>query len=83
LFHPPLIIARQRMGMGKIVVPTPVLQIPTSAALRKDADRSFVDWVDEMIGGYYRNGQTTSWYDSFLVGAGIDPKSVPGLIKQS
>ena len=41
LFHPPLLAARQRLGKGKIVVPTPAQSQASSAAIRKD-DAEFV-----------------------------------------
>ncbi len=41
LFHPPLLAARQRLGKGKIVVPTPAQSQASSAAIRK-GDTEFV-----------------------------------------
>jgi polar amino acid transport system substrate-binding protein len=54
LFHPPLLAARQRLGTGKIVVPTPAQSQPSSAALRKEDDEAFVQWVDQAMAGYYQ-----------------------------
>lgn len=81
LFHPPLIAARQRLGSGKIVVPQPVQSNPSSAAVRK-GDTAFVEWVDQQISGYYKSRQTQMWYEEFLKGFGLDPKSAPPLIKE-
>ena len=44
--------------------------------MRKEADKSFVEWVDKEIGKFYANGQTQKWYEEFLVGFGLDPKVV-------
>ena len=81
LFHPPLLAARQRLGRGKIVVPAPAQIQPSSVALRKD-DPAFVSWVDSAIGEFYRSGQTQKWYEEFLVGFGLDPKSAPPVMKE-
>lgn len=82
LFHPPLLAARQRLGTGKIVVPTPAQSQPSSAAVRKEADKSFVTWVDKAISGHYQSGQTQKWYEEFLVGFGLDPKASPPVMKE-
>ena len=82
LFHPPLLAARQKLGSGKIVVPTPAQWQASSVAVRKEADRSFVEWVDKEIGKFYANGQTQKWYEEFLVGFGLDPKASPPVMKE-
>ena len=51
LFHPPLLAARQRLGKGKIVVPTPAVAQASSTALRK-GDTEFVAWVDKQLVEY-------------------------------
>ena len=81
LFHPPLIAARQRLGRGKIVVPTPVKSNPTSAAVRK-GDKEFVAFVDAQLKDYYSSGQIQTWYEEFLTGFGLDPKAAPAIIKE-
>jgi polar amino acid transport system substrate-binding protein len=82
LFHPPLLAARQKLGAGKIVVPTPAQSQASSVAVRKEADKSFVEWVDKAIGKYYASGQTQKWYEEFLVGFGLDPKASPPVMKE-
>lgn len=82
LFHPPLLAARQKLGAGKIVVPTPAQSQASSVAVRKDADKSFVDWVDKEIGKFYASGQTQKWYEEFLVGFGLDPKASPPVMRE-
>ena len=82
LFHPPLLAARQRLGTGKIVVPTPAQSQASSVAVRKEADKSFVEWVDKEIGRFYASGQTQKWYEEFLVGFGLDPKASPPVMKE-
>jgi len=82
LFHPPLLAARQKLGSGKIVVPTPAQSQASSAAVRKEADRAWVDWVDQQLAKYYASGQTQKWYEEFLVGFGLDPKASPPVMKE-
>jgi polar amino acid transport system substrate-binding protein len=82
LFHPPLLAARQKLGTGKIVVPSPAQWQASSVAVRKEADKSFVNWVDKQIAGYYASGQTQKWYEQFLVGFGLDPKASPPVMKE-
>ena len=82
LFHPPLLTARQKLGFGKIVVPAPAKSQASSVALRKEADKSFVEWVDKEIGRFYESGQTQKWYEEFLVGFGLDPKASPPVMKE-
>ncbi|MEK9968246.1 MAG: transporter substrate-binding domain-containing protein [Ferrovibrio sp.] len=82
LFHPPLLAARQRLGAGKIVVPTPAQSQPSSVAVRKEDDKAFLTWVDTTINGYYTSGQTQRWYEEFLRGFGLDPKAAPPVMKE-
>jgi polar amino acid transport system substrate-binding protein len=82
LFHPPLLAARQKLGSGKIVVPTPPQSQASSAAVRKEADHAWVDWVDQQLAKYYASGQTQKWYEEFLVGFGLDPKGSPPVMKE-
>lgn len=81
LFHPPLLAARQRLGTGKIVVPTPAQSQASSAAVRKD-DKAFLAFVDKSIADYYKSGQTQKWYEEFLVGFGLNPKASPPVMKE-
>lgn len=82
LFHPPLLAARQRLGTGKIVVPLPAQSQPSSVAVRKEDDKAFLTWVNATIHGYYTSGQTQRWYEEFLRGFGLDPKSAPPVMKE-
>ncbi len=81
LFHPPLIAARKKLGAGQIVVPAPVKSNATSAAVRK-GDTEFVEFVDEQLKDYYDSGKIQTWYEEFLTGFGLDPKSAPAIKKE-
>jgi len=81
LFHPPLLAARQKLGKGKIVVPTPAQWQASSTALRKD-DTAFVSWVDQQLAENYKSGQTQKWYEQALTDFGLDPKLAPPVMKE-
>ena len=77
LFHPPLLAARQKLGRGQLVIPTPAFSSPSSIAVRREADKTFRDWVDHTIFYYYETGRTQLWYEEFLTEFGLDPKASP------
>jgi len=77
LFHPPLLAARKKFGAGKIVIPTPAFSSPSSIAVRREADKTFRDWVSHTIFYYYETGRTQRWYEEFLTEFGLDPKASP------
>ncbi|MBM3555481.1 MAG: transporter substrate-binding domain-containing protein [Alphaproteobacteria bacterium] len=81
LFHPPLLAARQRLGKGNIVVPTPAQSQASSTALRK-GDTAFVAWVDKQLAAHYQSGQTQKWYEQALSEFGLDPKMAPPIMKE-
>jgi polar amino acid transport system substrate-binding protein len=81
LFHPPLLAARQRLGRGQIVVPTPAQSQASSAAIRKN-DPEFVAWVDKELAGFYKSGQTQKWYEAALSDFGLDPALAPPVMKE-
>ena len=81
LFHPPLLAARQRLGKGKIVVPTPAVTQASSTALRK-GDTEFATWVNQQLAENYKSGQTEKWYEQAVADFGLDPKLAPPVMKE-
>ena len=81
MFHPPLLAAKQKLGKGQLVVPTPAESVPSSTAARK-GDTAFVAWLDKTTGEYYRSGQSEKWYEQALADFGLDPKTVPPIMKE-
>jgi polar amino acid transport system substrate-binding protein len=81
MFHPPLLAAKQKLGKGQLVVPTPPESVPSSTAARK-GDTAFVAWLDKTTGDYYRSGQSEKWYEQALADFGLDPKTVPPIMKE-
>ena len=82
LFHPPLIAMRKKIGRGQIVIPSPIRQSASSAGVRREADKTFRDWVNTTLSYYYITGQTQAWYEEFLVDFGVDPKTVPAIRRE-
>ena len=82
LFHPPLITMRKKIGRGQIVLPAPVRQSASSAGVRREADKTWRDWVNTAIAYYYATGQTQVWYEDFLKSFDVDPKSVPAIRRE-
>ncbi|MEP1768307.1 MAG: transporter substrate-binding domain-containing protein [Sulfitobacter sp.] len=81
LFHPPLITMRKNIGRGQIAIPTPIRASASSAGVRKEADKSFRDWVSTTISYMYETGQTQGLYEDFLVSFDVDPATVPAIRK--
>jgi len=77
LFHPPLLAARKKFGKGQLVIPTPAFSSPSSMAVRREADKTFRDWVDHTIFYYYETGRTQRWYEEFLTEFGLDAAASP------
>jgi|TARA_R110001583_G_scaffold195355_2_gene372144 polar amino acid transport system substrate-binding protein len=82
LFSPPLIAMRKKLGRGQIVLPEPIRATASSAAVRKEADKTFRDWINTAITYYYETGQTQVWYEEFLTSFGVDPSKVPSVRKE-
>jgi polar amino acid transport system substrate-binding protein len=81
LFHPPLLAARQKLGKGKLVVPTPPAWQASSAALRQ-GDTEFAAWVNQQLAESYKSGQTEKWYEQAVADFGLDPKLAPPVMKE-
>lgn len=77
LFHPPLLAAKKKFGKGKIVIPTPAFSSPSSMAVRREADKTFRDWVSHTVFYFYETGRTQTWYEEFLTEFGLDPAASP------
>lgn len=81
-FHPALIVQYSRIKIGKVILPEEVYAIPTSVGLMKSDDPSFKTWVNDFITKLYASGQTQEIFETYIASKGIDPKSVPGLVKE-
>lgn len=82
MFHPPMVILSQKIGKGRIVLPTPVYSAASSVAVRKEPDGKFRDWLDTNVAKFYASNQTQVWYEEFLKSRGIDPGKVPAIRRE-
>ena len=83
MYAPALVLLKNRLKSGSVVVPTPARQSPTSAGVRREADKDWRDWVGVGIGYLYQTGQTEQIYEDYLKFRGIDPASAPGLMPET
>ena len=82
LYHPALVLQQHRVGMGKVVLPEPILASSTSAGVRRETDKTWRDWLGLALGFYYTTGQTEQFYETFLRSRGIDPTTAPAVTRE-
>lgn len=82
LFHPPLIALQRKVGMGKIALPRPVRASASSVAVRREADTTWRDYLTHAVAYWYGTGQLQEWYEQFLKSRGIDPATVPPIMRE-
>ncbi len=82
-YHPALVIAYSKIRKGKVQVPQPVVALPTSVGIRREADTGFRDQLNASIGKLYASGQTQVLYGQYLKTKGIDGETVPGVMKET
>lgn len=77
LFLPPLMRFQQKLGSGKVVRPSPPRANPSSIAVRREADKTWRDFLSTATLFWHENGSVQGWYEAYLVGAGTDPAKMP------
>lgn len=82
-FHPALVVQYSRLKLGKVILPTPVNPVPTSAGLRKEANPAFRNWVSEQFAELYQSGVPDQIFNGYLKSKNIDPTGIPGLVKEA
>jgi polar amino acid transport system substrate-binding protein len=82
-FHPALVVQYSRLKLGKVILPTPVNPVPTSAGLRKDANPAFRNWVSEQFASLYKDEVPDQIFNAYLKSKNIDPTGIPGLVKEA
>jgi polar amino acid transport system substrate-binding protein len=83
LFHPALIAYRLKIGQGRVVVPKPAVTSVAGAGIRREADKTWRDYLTSVLTFYYENGATEGFYRTYLASRGLDPASIPGITKES
>lgn len=82
-FHPALVVQYSRLKLGKVILPTPVNPVPTSAGLRKETSPDFRNWVSEQFATLYKEGVPDQIFGAYLKSKNIDPTGIPGLVKEA
>lgn len=83
LYHPALIAYRLKIGQGVVTVPKPAVTSVAGAGIRREADKTWRDYLTSVLTFYYENGTTEDLYRSYLAKRGLDAASVPGITKES
>jgi polar amino acid transport system substrate-binding protein len=81
-YHPALVIAYSHIHKGIVVVPTPVVALPTSAGIRKEQDPAFKDFLNKEFAKYYGDGTVQKIYADYLKTKGIDSSQVPTVMER-
>lgn len=79
-YHPALAIAKSRIHMGNVIVPKPVVELPTSGGVMK-GDTKFVDFLNVEFKKLNQSGETQKIFASYMKSKGLDPKEIPSIEK--
>lgn len=82
LFHPALVMLQSRLKRGKIILPQPMRESPSSAAVQSVADKSWRDWLGVALAYLYATGETQKIFEDFLAFRGIDSKATPAIMRE-
>lgn len=80
---PTLASMEARVGKGTITIPTPFHIDASDVAVRREADKTFRDYLSVADGYFYNTGKTQEWYAEFLTKRGVDVSHIPGIQRES
>jgi polar amino acid transport system substrate-binding protein len=83
LYHPALIAYRLKIGQGIVTVPRPAVTSVAGAGIRREADKTWRDYLTSVLTFYYENGTTEDLYRAYLTRRGLDAAAQPGITKES
>ncbi len=83
LYHPALVAYRLKVGSGTVVVPRPVVSAVAGAGVRREADKTWRDYLSSVLGYYYENGTTEGIYRAYLAGRGLGGGDAPGITRDA
>ncbi len=81
-YHPALVLMQQKAKLGTVVLPEPIRYSATSAGVRREADKTWRDWLGAAMDFYYTTGQTEAMYETYLKQRGIDPSKAPPITRE-
>jgi polar amino acid transport system substrate-binding protein len=75
-------LTRAALHMGKTLVPTPVMALPSGAGFRRETDRRWRDYLELTVSYFYNTGKTQELYEQFLTFRGLDPKDIIPIVRE-
>ncbi|MCC7283175.1 MAG: transporter substrate-binding domain-containing protein [Acetobacteraceae bacterium] len=81
-FHPALVMQQRRVRRGTVVLPRPFRGSSTSAGVRREADKTWRDYLGLCLAYLYTTGVTQKLYEAYLVSRQIDPKTAPAIMQE-
>lgn len=81
-YAPALTVQYARLKMGKVIIPTPVHPIPTSAGIRKGSP-AFSAWLSDKFRQYKAAHLPEKFFDDYLKSVHVNPAKVPNVIMSS
>ena len=82
-YHPALVLMQKKTRTGTVILPTPIRYSSTSAGVRREADKTWRDWLGTTLDFYYTTGQTQQMYETYLRSRDIDPTKAPSLMREA
>lgn len=82
LFHPALVMLRARVRRGTVLLPEPFRAAATSAGVRREADKSWRDWLGLAMAHLYVTGETQKIYEDYLATRGVEAGSAPPVMRE-
>lgn len=82
LFHPALVMLRARVRRGTVLLPEPFRAAATSAGVRREADKSWRDWLGLAMAHLYVTGETQEIYENYLATRGVEAGSAPPVMRE-
>lgn len=82
LVGPEADLARAKLHMGKVIIPTPAFPYPASAGFRYEAANQFKDFLTTTVSYMYYSGAVERAFEQFLAFRGIDPHTVTPIMRE-
>ncbi len=76
-----LVTVKKNPKVGKIVIPTPIMQQPTCAGVRVESDQRFRSFVDNWLEYSRSLGVIRGWITENLALVGVKPEDVPSEVQ--
>lgn len=83
LYDPALVAYRLKEGAGVVIVPKPAVTAVAGAGIRREADKTWRDYLTTVLAYYYENGTTGQLYRDYLAKRGLNAGRIPGITKES